>query len=211
MYTHIEDPVAYERAVKARIYANARKGRLQRLQGEAPTRNETEVALRRMAQVQGIPEIFSGFYSEDRRLQFPTSLLMQYVEYGKLSEKQLAWVERLSDPEAMAAHEAEVAAKNAERAARAAASQHIGTVGQKVDFTATVEMAKPVSTRFGGTTLIKMRDASGNCLVWWASAYEATYVSPGDVLSGHGKVKSHDEYQGEKQTTLTRCSVTWPR
>ncbi len=54
--------------------------------------------------------------------------------------------------------------------------------------------------------IVKMRDGDDNVFTWFASGYQN--LKRGDRVSVRGTIKKHDEYQGTKQTILTRCKVT---
>ena len=83
-------------------------------------------------------------------------------------------------------------------------SEYVGNVGEKL--TIDVKEAKLVTsweTVYGWTHLYKFVTSDNNVLVWYASrAYE------GEPKRITGTVKDHKEYDGEKQTILTRCKIT---
>lgn len=83
-------------------------------------------------------------------------------------------------------------------------SDYIGSVGEKI--AVDVKEAKLVTsweTLYGWTHLYKFVTTDNNVLVWYASrAYE------GEPTRITGTVKDHKEYDGEKQTVLTRCKIT---
>ena len=89
--------------------------------------------------------------------------------------------------------------------ARAAASQHVGQVKQRLTFSATVERRSSFEGRFGMTYIYKFRCSAGNALTWFASRDQG--IAKGDVVTLTGTVKKHDDYKGEKQTILTRCKI----
>jgi uncharacterized OB-fold protein len=53
--------------------------------------------------------------------------------------------------------------------------------------------------------MIEFCDNSGNVLVWFTSS--APEVEIGDRVRLTGTVKRHGEYQGVRQTVMTRCKV----
>lgn len=83
-------------------------------------------------------------------------------------------------------------------------SEYVGNIGEKI--TVDVKEAKLVTsweTVYGWTHLYKFVTADNNVLVWKASkSYE------GEPKRITGTVKDHKEYDGEKQTILTRCKIT---
>ena len=84
-------------------------------------------------------------------------------------------------------------------------SQHIGQVGGKIELEATFKRTRWYDTPFGTTWIHTFEDAEGNCLVWKTSA--SLDVVAGDKIRIRGTVKDHDEYNGVKQTVLTRCKI----
>lgn len=83
-------------------------------------------------------------------------------------------------------------------------SEYVGNVGDKL--TVDVKEAKLVTsweTVYGWTHLYKFITADNNVLVWKASRYYE-----GEPKRITGTVKDHKEYDGEKQTILTRCKIT---
>src|SRR4029077_10494170 len=81
-------------------------------------------------------------------------------------------------------------------------SQHVGQVGQRLDLELEVQHVNSKDTDYGVLHIISMRDDQNNLFVWMTGSASAT---PGDRLSVRGTVKKHNEYNGEQQTTLTRC------
>lgn len=89
-------------------------------------------------------------------------------------------------------------------------SKHFATVGDKVVVKATLMNQREIEGGYGCTTMMKFVSDDGNVLTWFASGSfeEGTWVI-GDSYILAGTVKKNEEYQGLKQTVLTRCnSVT---
>ena len=112
---------------------------------------------------------------------------------------------------AEAEREAKAARREAERLERAAISQHVGEIGQKISTTAEY-IGSPCFERgafsgFGTETcyIHSFLDASGNKLVWKTT--KGLSLEEGQTVSLTGTVKDHSEYRDEKQTVLTRCRV----
>jgi hypothetical protein len=92
-----------------------------------------------------------------------------------------------------------------------AASVHVGAVKERLrNVPVTVEHMQHIESDFGGCTLYKFRDASGNLLSWFASG-RAESVRPGDSVALTGTVKKHTEYKGTKETQLNRCVLVKAR
>lgn len=90
------------------------------------------------------------------------------------------------------------------RAERGAASEFVGAVGGKVSTKATVMAVREIDGNYGVTFMYRF-NADGNTLSWFASRNQRLEV--GQVVELAGTVKKHEEYKGEKQTLLTRCTV----
>lgn len=99
-------------------------------------------------------------------------------------------------------------------------SDYIGSVGAKVSVKVKlVNSYEYLDTSFSyyGTTkyIYTMKDEAGNVLVWKTTSTLQMgdpndsdtweFIHVGDTLRIEGKVKSHEEYKGTKQTVLTRC------
>lgn len=92
----------------------------------------------------------------------------------------------------------------AERSAAAAASNFVGSVGQKITIlTATAKLVTSWDGYYGTTFLYKFTDLKGNVYVWRSSKY----IEVQDRMTVKGSVKEHSEYDGVKQTVITRCAV----
>lgn len=84
-------------------------------------------------------------------------------------------------------------------------SEYVGAVKDKVTLDGvTVEKVVEINGSYGLTLLHKMRDAKGNVLVWFSSSER---LDEGEVYTLKGTVKAQEDYQGTKQTVLTRCKV----
>lgn len=55
------------------------------------------------------------------------------------------------------------------------------------------------------STLYKFIDENGNILSWMTSTCPS--INIGDYIEIYGKIKSHSEYEGVKQTRLIRCKI----
>lgn len=104
--------------------------------------------------------------------------------------------------------------EKAEKALKAkeSTSQHVGEVGEKLDIIVTYTHTASWENEYGGwlnhasvTNLHSFKDVQGNVYVWKTGLYiEADY---GTKVHLRGSVKEHSEYNGIKQTVLTRCKV----
>lgn len=94
--------------------------------------------------------------------------------------------------------------REAERAAAAASSDFVGTVGQRITIpAATAKLVTSWDGYYGTTFLYNFTDEAGNVYVWKSSKC----VEIKDGMTVKGSVKEHSEYKGVKQTVITRCAV----
>jgi hypothetical protein len=108
-----------------------------------------------------------------------------------------------------------------QNAAAKAISQHVGNIGDRVEMTLTLDHTatweQPSYAGYGTDTMHihAFKDADGNTFIWKTS--KGVYVAlgndqykvadKGDAVTLKGTIKDHSEYDGEKQTVLTRCKI----
>lgn len=90
-------------------------------------------------------------------------------------------------------------------AARKAVSDYVGTPSAKLTCQVTLVDSFSIEGQYGWRTQFRFRDDAGNVLVWWTGA--GISWAKGDRGTITGTVKSHTEYDGERQTTLLRVKV----
>jgi hypothetical protein len=86
-------------------------------------------------------------------------------------------------------------------------SKFFGSVGEKVTFKATIISLKELESQWGLTTLVKFVTTEGNVGVWFASGTLGEDWDTDETVILRGSVKKHENYQGLKQTNLTRVSM----
>ena len=88
-------------------------------------------------------------------------------------------------------------------------AEYVGSVGQRVEFSATVSAVVPTFGPFGLIARVDFLDDDGRRLVWWSSqpAKMPKELRTGSRVAVKGTVKSQEFYIGRHQTTLTRCKV----
>lgn len=96
--------------------------------------------------------------------------------------------------------------RDAEKKA-AASSEWVGTVGKREVFTGTVTAVIPYETMYGTGRVVKMLDADGNTLKSLTSGAWAYGLVVGDEVTVKATVKSHDTWNGAKETNLTRAAL----
>ncbi len=86
-------------------------------------------------------------------------------------------------------------------------SKHFALVGEKITVRATLIGSREIEGQFGCTTMMRFV-AEGNACTWFASgSFEPSTWELGTEYLIRGTVKKLDEYQGLKQTILTRVVV----
>lgn len=193
----IENEVAYENAIARNIRLNAAKTRRREWMA-------MEGAERANAFLFELDE-FEPTYREDGRFSalhpvvkaslgdFWTKMRDTVAQYGGLTEKQnaavLAMIER---------GEAKVAGYAAKRAAEAAKSNWIGTVGERRMFALSVRHVVTMEGIYGTSYLNIMEDAEGNVVI-----YKGTKRYEG-IVTFKATIKEHGEREGVKQTKIAR-------
>lgn len=141
----------------------------------------------------------SDFGFDERTI---ADLVSKLVSYGNLSDKQWAFAERLLT--GLPAVHAKRAAILAERAADAAQSNWIGTVGERIEFTATVVFVTSYDSAFGLVTVTGLKDDAGNVIIQKGKGI----ADKGQRITIKAKVKDQIVREGVKQTIITRPTVT---
>ena len=94
-----------------------------------------------------------------------------------------------------------------ERQAQTEKSSYFGTVGEKLtDLEVTFKNIFWYDTQFGTVFIYIFEDADGHQFKWNTSTGIST-LEKGDVIKIKGTIKEHSEYNGIKQTVLTRCKL----
>lgn len=98
-------------------------------------------------------------------------------------------------------------------------SKHVGSVGQRISVEVTLVNNYSYESSFGFSSqthyIYTMQDAEGNVYVWkttnalvFGHDENVDCVRKGDTMNICGTVKEHGEYNGVKQTVLTRCKYS---
>jgi hypothetical protein len=83
--------------------------------------------------------------------------------------------------------------------------EYVGTIKKRENFTLTVASEKLIDGMYGVTHLYKFTDENGNTLVWFSSKDQEFAI--GETYTIKATVKAHKEFNGEKQTVITRGKV----
>ena len=96
--------------------------------------------------------------------------------------------------------------KAAQQSKEASTSEYQGEVGQRLIFVPTdVTCLTTIESYYGTTWLYKITDENDNVYIWYASS---PIKEDTEINKLAGTVKQHSEYDGVKQTVLTRCKVS---
>lgn len=96
---------------------------------------------------------------------------------------------------------------NAARAAAKDAITYAGEVGDKITLTGRIARHQWVSTQYGTSALVIV-ETGEHVAKMFTSARWADDVTEGDTVTLTGTVKTHQEYEGTRQTVMTRARVT---
>ena len=122
---------------------------------------------------------------------FISSLKDSLLRFSRLSDKQLAALSKVR-----ASIEALEAAK---------LNEHFGTVGEKkVEMQLTCYMVVEMQSQWGTSYMHLCEDEAGRCIVYKGKSDMLGKGESGTVVA---TIKAHDEYDGRKQTIITRPNV----
>lgn len=186
-HVFIDNPVAYARATKARIIANANTT----FRRTFPDYAEIEGFLA----VGRIYDEVGNFLSYKEG--FVGSLASAYDNYGKLTEKQVLAVRKCI--EANQARKAEWADK---KALLDASRKHIGTIGEKITLSLTCVHSIQLDSTFGTTFINICEDSEKNIVIYKGNAIG--FPCKGETATIRATVKEHGVRDGVKQTVIQR-------
>ena len=136
--------------------------------------------------------------------------LGEVIGKGAVTAKQFGFITSvLPSYRRFVQREAEYVERKAVEAELGKASEWIGDPKDRLTLTATIESVKALDTIYGTSFLTKLLSEDTNHVVWFASNDpEGSYKhfgSVGDEVTFKATVKKHDEFNGIKQTVVTRC------
>lgn len=205
----IRDHKLYTQEQLDKLIATAAKKQAKKdaIRAEAAAKLETERAARRTAMMQEHAAVLAIVREMDD--QFINEIIDQCIERASISPKQI-----------------ELVHKRKAELDRKAGSTYVGTIGERREFTVTLQMIRSFRSRFGYREVTNylhiMRDADGHTIKYMGSNVLANvqYVYPegqryrgdeptlvfdkNEVFKFVATVKEHTEYQGEKQTVVAR-------
>ena len=176
---------------------NSNKAKLQKLvrEGERPTEREYAEAEEIAKVILSLDRADAFQYSLDNAWMLLRSGYCKFSHFGYIAYAPLAY-ERYE--EAMKRKQK----YEQERVYEQEKSGYVGSVGQRLNIDVSdMKLLTSWEGEFGYTYLYKFTDATGNVLVWYASK------TMENARRIRATIKAHTEYNGVKQTIVTRCAV----
>jgi len=164
---------------------------------------KNEAKAREILALMGMSDAWQHYKSDSDRKEesIINSIVTKLVKYGAISEAQNDLIAKLLK---QIAERATVDAARAEARAQAVAtSNHVGTVGERVDMILTVQTVLSFDTQFGTMFVNITSDANGNVVVYKGS----NKWEKGKTITAKVTIKEHEEYKGMKQTMVARPKV----
>lgn len=95
--------------------------------------------------------------------------------------------------------------RNAEKMVLKANKQYVGRIGERIDINIqNIECVTSFDTLYGTMRIYRIEDKNGNALIWKTS----NFIDRVDKVTNiKATIKDHSEYNGEKQTELSRVKI----
>lgn len=149
------------------------------------------------------------------REQFKTDNADIFVRAAKLNDEFInTMVAQCIERVSISPAQVELIVRKIAETERKAVASYVGTVGERREFTCTLATFRAFDGKFGRTYLHIMRDSSGNTIKYMGSAIlaqvkydhesESYAWDKAETFKFAATVKEHTEYNGEKQTVVTR-------
>lgn len=122
--------------------------------------------------------------------------MQMILENGRVTQKMIGFAACLPSLKARAEAKAARAEANGK-------SEHFGQIKQRLDIDVQVVAVTYIDSQFGTTSLYTMM--SGSNIVKWFSSRDV--LEKGKTYKLKATIKAHDEFNGAKQTVVTRCKV----
>lgn len=177
----IRNEVAYQNAIRLKIIMNAQKTWFE----STPRANEIHHA------------ICTG------EGQFIESMRHSFNAYGKLTEKQCIAILKGIDSRKAKLQQWEEE-RNAKKTQEALQSDFVGSVGEKVTLTLTVQKIIALKGIYGTSLLCICKDTAGNVIIYKGTA---DFPQEGCTATITATVKVHNLREGVKQTFIQRPRI----
>jgi len=157
----------------------------------------------------GVIDAIEKEYTPERRAQLDKQNEKRAAKTAEKRAAELAEQDRINE-----ARRVEREKREAERAAARAVSQYVGQIGDKVQSWVTLTRVGnyPARDYFGREAVgavYTFTDDGGNVMVWFTQrgGLGDYNINTGDRIQIAGTVKKYQEYDGQKQTVLTRVKL----
>ena len=184
------------RSFKKRVKAGMAKAKAEAL--VIAGKNKAQGVLADMGMSEAWAIYQQGWLDEKYEENTIRDIVNKLVRYGSISQAQVGLIQKLL----VQIGEREV--RKAERIAANAASNYVGEIGKRIELDLVVEFVKHFDSAFGMMTLTTMKDVDGNVFVHKGSGMG---LSKGDAVSIKATIKAHNDYNGIKQTQVSRPVV----
>ena len=158
------------------------------------TEDDYKVADKIIAHVTGLEE--NNNYIHNLKVLCENSWV-RYSNVNLLCSAIVCWNRELERRERVA--------KRVEENKELAKSEYLGEVGERTTFD--IDSWKALTsweTEWGVTVLYRFIDINGNVIIWKSSKYIADEK---EISKLTGTIKEHKDFNGVKQTIVTRCKI----
>lgn len=205
---HVENHDAYIKGAEARIRFNAYKTAAKSWRIKHADAERLHDFLFQCGEFQDRQDITGGLFAGDFG-ELILSLRNQLLERGGLSDKQTEIVRNSLAKRVKWAAEREEKRRNED-----AASDHVGTVGERRNFELTCIFVTSYEGKFGTTYVHGFKDDFGNVIIHKGFPIlvdievdtRPRRLEKGDKVKLSATIKSHSERESVKQTLITRPS-----
>ena len=87
-------------------------------------------------------------------------------------------------------------------------SEYVGEIKVRSEFTAKLDYARTIDTFYGPSVLHKFVTDAGEMITWFKSNSNKAVCEVGETITFKATPKKHELYNGEKQTIVSRLTVT---
>lgn len=198
----IENEQAYIKGAEARIRHNAYKTAAKNWRIKHADAERLHDFLFQCGEFEDRKDITGGLFAGEFG-EIILSLRNQLLERGGLSDKQTEIVRNSLIKRVKWAAEREEKRRNED-----AASDHVGTVGERRSFDLTCIFVTSYESQFGTTYVHGFKDDFGNVIIHKGKAIcvNGGIISKGDKVRLTATIKSHSHRESVKQTLITRPS-----
>jgi hypothetical protein len=139
-------------------------------------------------------DVIEWLSDKDERTGFVGDIARKVSHLVVLTENQLRAIRK-------------IIRQDAEKVEKVNTAGHFGEVGKREAIEVTIKSAKFIESDFGGTVLVIMESAAGHVLKTFSAGEFGSKVEVGTTVTVKATVKTHGEYNGVKETMVTRVAL----